>query len=278
MPTRRLFAILTGSIAATSLGLALAVVLEGCGNAPGSTGGKRVVLHTRVTIAEEALSTFTTSTGWDVTLSKAAVAAGPFYYFNGAPPVVLRAGQPTWRWAARVLGLSQAHAHPGHYQPGDALGQMLETSSLDLLAGPVDFPDGDGITGTYRSARFTVAPPAGPAQAELEGHSVLAAGIAEKAGETPRFFRAVADLSQVEEHASQGRIEGCDLTKVDVTSDGTITVSVDPQIWFRLVDFTTADAGSAEAPADFPDDSDPQLAFLLGVTQLSAYQFSYEPQ
>lgn len=261
------------------VGLGVAATLEGCGSdGADATGGKRVILHTSVGIDDAALTRFTTALGWNVELSQAAISAGPFYYFDGAPPLVLQTQHNAWQYAARWLGLGIAHAHPGHYQPGNAMGQMLESSSVDLLAGAAEFPDGDGVTGTYRSARFTFAEPSGPAKKLLDGHVALVEGSAAKDGQATRYFRAYADLTDVEEHASKGQVEGCELTKVDVQGDGTIMVKVNPHIWFNLVDFTSADEGSADSPADLPADSDARIGFVLGVTQLSAYKFSYLPE
>lgn len=262
-------------VLATGVGLALAVATQACSSEGGdATGGKRVVLHTRVTVEPAALETFESALGWQVTLSKAVTSAGPFYYFDGTPPLVLRDQANSWHYAARLLGLSRAHAHPGHYQAGNAMGEMRESSSLDLLQGEVEFPDGDGVTGTYRSARFSFSEPSGPAKSKLDGHVVVAEGLAEK-GEEKRYFRAVADLAGIEKSAADGHIEGCEFNEVDVEDDGTVTVTVNPVVWFDLVDFSDAKVGSADAPADFPDGSEPQIAFVLGVTQLSAYKFGY---
>jgi hypothetical protein len=257
------------------MGLGLAVATQACGSdGEDSTGGKRVVLHTRVTIEPAALDTFESALGWQVTLSKAATSAGPFYYFDGTPPLVLGERTSPWQYAARWLGLGRAHAHPGHYQAGNAMGEMRSSSSLDLLGGEAEFPDGDGVSGIYRSARFTFSEPTGPAASELDGHAVVAEGVAEMGGKQ-RYFRAVADLSGIEKSASEGHIEGCEFSEVDVEDDGTVTVTVNPVIWFDLVDFTDAEPGSADQPAEFPIDSQPQIAFVLGVTQLSAYKFRY---
>ncbi|HEX2877651.1 MAG TPA: hypothetical protein VHP33_40660 [Polyangiaceae bacterium] len=258
------------------MSLGLAVSLQACGDgADDATSGRRVVLHTKVQVSDVANTTFETAVGWRVTLSSAAVSAGPFYYFDGTPPLVLRQRHDAWQYAARVLGLGTAHAHPGHYQAGNAMGEMLESSSVNLFDGVADFPDGTGITGTYRSARFTFAEASGPAKKQLDGHVAVATGVAEREGEPPRHFRAFADLSAIELSAFQGRVEGCELSEVDVKGDGTVTLTVNPKIWFDLVDFTEAEEASADAPADFPAGSQPQLTFVLGVTQLSAYKFSY---
>jgi hypothetical protein len=279
-PTRNLqtaFARAASLGAALSLcGVCLAAGIQACSFDSDGSGGKLVVLHTRVQVDETATATFTSASGWDVTLTKAWVSAGPFYYFDGAPPLVRRERHEAWQYAARFLGLGEAHAHPGHYQAGNALGQMLSARSVDLLDGPADLPDGDGISGVYRSARFSFASPSGRGAGALDGHVALAEGKAEKYGELPRFFRAFADLNGVEKRATQGHIEGCEFREHDVESDGTVTVTVNPKIWFELVDFSKAEAGSADAPAEFPEDSQPQLAFVLGTTQLSAYEFAFD--
>ena len=81
-------------------------------------------------------------------------------------------------------------------------------------------------------------------------------------------------MSDVEKHAARGEVAGCELSEADVQADGTITVTVDPRIWFELVDFTDAERGSAGAAADLPDGSLAKLGFVLGVAQLSAYHFA----
>jgi hypothetical protein len=256
-------------------GLLLGAGLQACSEAKDSTGGRLVVLHTRLAASDVASREFTTAVGWKVTLSEARVSAGPFYYFDGAPPLVRHEQRTDWRLAARLLGVGVAHAHPGHYQAGNAMGQMLESASVDLLAGSFDLPDGAGVSGSYRSARFSFAAPSGKGSAALDGHVALAVGKAEKNGEMPRFFRAFADLSEIEKSASQGHIEGCEFSEVDVEADGTVSVVVSTKVWFDLVDFTEAEEGSADAPAELPLGSQPKVAFVLGTTQLSAYKFSY---
>ena len=269
-------ALLAGVLLSVS-SLSAAVFVQACSSSAEGTGGQRVRLLTRVSVEEAALVPFTTGLGWSVQLEQAALAAGPFYYFDGSPPLARAERKNGWQVAARFLGLGVAHAHPGHYQAGNALGQMLESSSWDLLGGSASFPDGDGVTGTYRSARLTLAAPSGPAKRLLQGHVALALGVASKGGENSHYFKAFADLSEVSEHASDGKIEGCEFTKADVEQDGTVTVKVDPRVWFDLVDFSTAEAGSPVAPAELPADSDAKVGFVLGVTQLSAYQFSFTP-
>ena len=260
----------------TVVGLAGAVLIEGCSSSDSGTGGHRVVLATRVDVEPDAKTTFTTGIGWNVTLTSALIATGPFAYFDGAPPLVLQRARRNWEFAQRFLGLSSAHAHPGHYQAGNALGEMRVPWSVDLFAGPANLADGDGVTGTYRSGRFTFSvPPAGPAADALGGHAAIAQGVAEKEGQEKRIFRAIADLADIEKSATDGHIEGCEFVETDVETDGVVTAVVDPKVWFDLVDFSQIPEGSADAPSEFPAKSQPEIAFAQGVAQLSAYKFSF---
>jgi hypothetical protein len=258
---------------AGALGLALGV--EACGT--GDTGGERIVLDTRVELAPNAQS-FTTAMGWDVTLSRVLISTGPFYYFDGAPPLVQRGRQrePRWPSPLEALGVQQAFAHPGHYQAGDALGQMLSPWSIDLLAGPADLPAGDGVSGVYRSASFSfTSPPEGPMASAMESHAAIAQGSAVRQGLPLVHFLATAELADVERNAADGYIDGCEFTELDIEDGGRVSVLVNPKIWFDLVDFAElAPAANAE-PVEFPADSQPKIAFALGLAQLSAYKFSF---
>src|SRR5262249_25416012 len=133
----------------------LALALGGCSGST-STTGRRVDLATRVEVGEDTGTEFTTAEGWQVKLDKAALAIGAFQYFDGEPAVVRRDPPPRGaleRFAMLFEGV--AHAHPGHYQAGNALGEMLEPASIDLFSAPVKLGRGTGVTGTFRSARFT---------------------------------------------------------------------------------------------------------------------------
>lgn len=260
-------------VSAAALGIALGV--QACG-ADSLTSGRRVALTTGVELDSSGSAGFQTAAGWTVTLSKALLSTGPFYYFDGAPPLVRRERERTRQFALRALGLGVAHAHPGHYEPGNALGQMLEPWSLDLLSGAVELPAGEGVTGVYRSARFSFTPAAaGPVAEQLAGHVALVEGRAEKAGEAVRVFRALADLADIERSAARGEVEGCEFSELEVEGDGRITVLVNPRSWFELVDFSELEPGTQEAPAEFAPDSQPRIAFGQGLAQLSAYRFSY---
>jgi hypothetical protein len=268
---------LAGGAFVFGLGLALALSLQACGGDDSDeTGGKRVVLRTRVTVAPEAMNGFDTGLGWHVALDKLIITAGPFHYFDGAPPVVRVERESPSRWASRLLGLGTAFAHPGHYEPGNALGEMLESTSVDLLAGPAELPDGEGVTGTYRSARFTFPESAGgPFAGELGTHVVVVEGTATKTGEDTRVFRAVGDYAEIAKSEAKAEIEGCQFVETRVEGDGTVTLTVQPSVWFDIVDFSVSDPGAVGAPAELPAGSQPSVAFSQGLAQLSAYRFEF---
>ncbi len=151
-----------------------------------STTGKRVKLATKVALIEGG-ATFTSGLDWEVTLTQALLTTGPFYYYRGEAAVTA---------LLSAFALESAHAHPGHYpDSGDALGQMLEPYSIDLLAGAATFPEGSGVTGLYRSAEFSLFGGAcGGSLAEELGDAVaLVAGSASKAGEGTRLFPGRGD-------------------------------------------------------------------------------------
>jgi hypothetical protein len=273
---RRGLGVAVVSIAVSGGWLGLAGWIEACGADEAS--GQRIVLSTRVEPVAGAQS-FTTAVGWNVTLSRALISTGPFYYFAGAPPLVrlLPKRAPEWRWssAAALLGLGEAFAHPGHYKAGQALGQMLQPWSVDLLAGGADLPVGDGVTGLYRSASFSfTSPPEGPIAFDLSGHAAVVEGAAERAGTPPLRFVATADLADIERSAANGYIDGCQFDELDIAGDGRVTVHVTPKIWFDLVDFSEL-TPAGDAAVEFPPDSQPKIAFALGLAQLSAYEFSF---
>jgi hypothetical protein len=264
------------SIAVSAGWLGLALCIEACG--ADEAGGQRIVLSTRLEGISGAES-FTTAMGWNVTLSRALISTGPFYYFDGAPPVVRRSRPPSaaarWATARAALGLGDALAHPGHYEAGDALGQMLQPWSVDLLAGGADLPVGDGVTGLYRSASFSfTTPPEGPIATELNGHAAIVEGTAAREGRAPLRFVATADLADIERSAANGYIDGCLFDELDVQGDGRVTVRLTPRVWFDLVDFSEL-APVGDEPVEFPPDSQPKIAFALGLAQLSAYEFSF---
>lgn len=252
------------------------LALASCGD--GTTSGHRVDLKTRLSSDLDATHTVTTSMGWTVTLTRALISTGELHYYDGEPAFTADAGT-RWRralWAA-LSPIGTAHAHPGHYVAGNAKGDQLAAFSADLLAGPVELPPGEGISGTVRSATFSfAAPSAGPIVDQLAGHVAIAEGRATK-GDATIYFSVSADLADVSRTAKNAAVTGCVFDAIDIEDAGTVTVTVRPRVWFNFVDFGALAPGAADAPTVVDPASVPHIAFALGLAQLSAYQFSYVP-
>jgi hypothetical protein len=258
----------------------LFVLLIACAAAAGcedATTGKRVALQTSAATDMLSDHTFVTSLGWTVTLTRGEIATGAFYYFEG-PPAVIEMADATRRrpraWVRQALDwlspIGTAHAHPGHYLPGRAMGQMLDPGMLDLMAAePTALPDGEGITGVYRSGTFSYRGSPTDAVATVEG-------VAAK-GEQTVNFRATATMADVAANARNGQIVGSKFDETQVTGDGHVTATVHPAVWFTLVDFTGLPAGTAEAPTELAPGTVPRIAFALGLTQIAAYSFQFTP-
>jgi hypothetical protein len=263
-----------------SLGLAISLsCLLGCSsNSADSTTGKRIVLHTKLAANSAVQTTFTTGFKWDVTLTKAKVSVSAFYYFDGPPPTAsFKVPKHQRGFGERISNffLGTAFAHPGHYQAGTALGESIlsQPIAFDMFTdGALNLNDGDGVTGVYRSARF-VLPQTPPTDRVLDGHLAVAEGKALKhddATAEPIYFRLIADYADIAMNVNDGAVDGCVLDETTVTSDGTITVEIEPTVWFNLVDFSKIEAGTADSPTEARSPG-----FSQGLTELSAYHFSY---
>jgi hypothetical protein len=148
----------------------------GCGD--DTTGRTRVRFDVR---ARGVDTTFTTSRGWSVRVTEARVSLGPLRWYEGPPIFALR-------WWERALGVSVAHAHPGHYVPGAALADMLAPRVVDLTAGAVVLSAADGVTGPAQSAHMELQPP--PAGGDTA--TVFVRGEATLASQRVRFRGSLA--------------------------------------------------------------------------------------
>ncbi len=240
-----------------------------------STPGVRVELATRVEI--ESLS-FKNAYDWEIELSKVAISSGAIYYFDGAPieTVALHSapkpapGLLDW-FAPRV-----AHAHPGHYEPGEAKGEMLESSSFDLAASPATLAQGEGISGVFRSGRFTWASPAkGPLASELGNLVLILEGTAVK-GEAQVNFRLEASESDVLDAADAPELEGCEFEEADVQSNGTVTLRVDASVWLDQAEFDDIEVNPEGGPTLISAEHEAARAFVRGIKKSSALTFSFK--
>ena len=272
-------------VAAAATSLALAACASDGGGAGGgddgeTTTGKRVTFDTVVTRKGEL--TFTNEEGWNVTLTRALVSVGPFYYFEGEPIesateallIPPPAHRSVWERASDLL-IGTAHAHPGHYVEGSAHGEMLTAASVDLVAGTTPIAAGEGITGLIRSARFGWTSPAqGAFAADLGTLVALVEGHAVKEDEE-RWFRLEATPTEALDAAQKLQVEGCVFDAIDVEDGGTVTVSIDPSVWLAGSDFAEAPEGAEGAPEVVPVGTQPFNAFERGLKKGGGYHFTF---
>jgi hypothetical protein len=255
------------------------------------TTGRAVTLETRAEVRGDLTKAEANALGWKVALTRAYLSVGALYYYSGDPVLSLR-GIPrrntgsAWAWLGSLLE-KPAWAHPGHYIEGAAMGQMLEPVTVDLLGDSVKLADGDGVTGMVNSARFTwQSPPRGKLAPKLDGHVVLAEGTATKGDTTIRFL-AQADEDEVHDGNDKAEVAGCAFGSkpgqvgVEMDDDGTVTLTLDPRVWFDQVDFSYVAPDAEDAPE--PDNGVVDIAgtlawqgFIRGVKKGTAYEFSYE--
>jgi hypothetical protein len=257
----------------TSLALASAALVAGpvaCSDSEGSgTTGRRVALDVQIA-ASPASKQFTNAKGWTISLTKAAVSTGAFYFYDGAP-LFAAGGQPRTRGFVRA-----AFAHPGHYVAGNARGEMLSPSSADLLAGAV-LGSGDGVTGMVRSATFAFSTPAtGPMAAELGASVVVLEGTATKDAET-RVFRAEIAADEMKDGTGDLAIEGCPFESADMQSDGTVTITIDLPMWLQQVDLTEVPASTDGKPVLLTTGV-ARNQLVRGAKGGLSYRFAYAPR
>jgi hypothetical protein len=269
----------TSLLLVTSLA-ALALVASGCSSSDGSgTSGKRVQLDVKITGGPEMKQAFTNAQGWSIALSKVELSTGALYFYEGATIFSWAPPKKTPRDRAwEALGVRTAWAHPGHYVPGEARGEMLTATSVDLKAGDAALGAGDGVSGLTRSATFTFqSPPTGPQAASLAGHVAVVEGTATKGGET-RVFRAEIDAADVANTKGAPQVEGCPFAEADMQRDGTVTLAVKAPLWFDQVEFDSVPKSADGKPVLVPATSIARNQLVRGMKAGDAYAFSYAPR
>lgn len=254
-------------LSATTLG---GILGASCTN--DTTAQKRVSLATQIVADDAVEAPIINAYGWSLKLSRIALSVGPLYYWNGAPEVA----QATPPNPFHFFRIPSAHAHPGHYVPGDAMGQMLQPSSVDLALGEATLPMGEGVSGVYRSARFTFEEkPVGNAVEALAGHVVVLEGTGVK-DTLQRVFRAEFDIADVLDAANLAEVDGCAFLKdPDVQADGTMTVHVVPSVWLDQLELDDVAESMDGTPVLLAKDSIAFRALERGLKKAPAFVFEY---
>ena len=247
MRSRTIHCLLAAFMALTSAGVTI-----GCGD----TGEERVTFQMLASAPAGMKDTFTNDMGWTINLESAWVVVGPVYFFSGEPLFSLR----------RILDwfdpIPKAMAHPGHYVAGEALGQVLGSAKVELLAvEPEPLGSGTGVTGTYNSARVFLSPKDG-------GASVFVKGIATK-DDTEIDFKGELDV----EVKLEGLPCGIEMT---AGRPGSLVLHVDPRVWLKRVEFSKLAGPDQDGMYYFEEGSSSHSAFVRGVDNAGAFSFSWK--
>lgn len=249
----------------------IALCVAGCSASEESTTGKRVALDVKITTTPASKAPFTTASGWSVKLDKMLVATGAFYFYDGE--IILSRRTPLQR--VGDFFVPPAYAHPGHYVPGNAKGEMLAPSSADLLAGDAVLGRGNGVSGFVRSATFSFSTPAqGPHAAALGASVAIVEGTATQ-GTEMRVFRAEVAAGEILNTKNVPQVEGCPFAHVDVQGDGVVTVTVDAKLWFDQVDFAKEAKSTDGKPVALAADGAARNGLVRGMKAGLAYGFAF---
>lgn len=237
-----------------------------------TTAQKRVTYATHI-VADDAIEApIVNAYGWSLRITRAALSIGPIYYWNGAPSFAALKSPDSFG----IFGIRSAFAHPGHYVPGDAMGQVLAPSSVDLALGEAVLPPGEGVSGVYRSGRLTfLDKPVGDAVDALGGHVIVLEGTGTK--ETMnRIFRAELDIGDTLDAAGEPRVDGCAFDgEPDIQADGTITIHVALSVWLDQLELDTVAESVDGQPVLIARDSTPFRAIERGIKKAPALLFQY---
>lgn len=210
--------------------------------------------------AEGSRGAILTTNGWAITLEQAELHAGPVRFFEGAPLFGRSVAPRRWyEWLAPAV-IPSAHAHPGHYVAGEALGDVLAPTTIDLLSpAPTSLGAGNGVSGQYNSAEVTLSP-----AADLGATSARISGAATKGGRSISFSTAVAGPETI-----RGIAFGA-----EVTAAASVVLTVDLGAWVGRIDFDALPAGTATVA--FTLETQGYNAFQRGLVSSAAYQFRKE--
>ena len=188
-----------------------------------------------------------TDSGWAVTLSQAKASFVAVRFFEGKAVLARAAPAPVPWWRSALI--STAWAHPGHYVPGAALGELLASSEFDLLAPqPTEWGQVDALTGEQGSLQLTWA----------DTKALELSGVATRAGQTVNFSVVLTSVPTV---------EGVRSERVVQVGDPGLEVVVDLAVVLGRMDF--GQVGTGASPLD--PASPAYNGLVRGLEDTSAY-------
>jgi hypothetical protein len=253
--------------------LALAAACLPACSAESGTGGEAIRFEMRMTSAPqegERVGTFTTNTGFRVTLSEAYVALGPIYLYENSPPVAAAVPHRSLLGRAWDLLVPSVHAHPGdqHFAGGTVKGEFIGQIAFDALsAEPLSLGAVDGIAGVARSFSVELNPPiAAGAVALLGTHQAYVVGTAEKDGASYEFEGGLA----IENMGTLRKVEGIPMA-ADLREGSRLTVELYLSSWLIDADFSRLDESANDGRLLITPASQVRTAWFIGARSFSAF-------
>lgn len=167
--------------------------------------------------------TFTTASGYEVTLEQGLVVVGELH-FHEPKAVEEQALRLPHRW---FLGPSTAHAHPGHDMSGDVRGELGGSFVVDLLAPAASLGEAEFYEGPYETASLLLQDP-------QDGPTALFAGVASDGADAIDFEFSVDHTKTILGISFE--------TEVDAVAPPAVTLLVDPAEILGHLDFLALDA------------------------------------
>jgi hypothetical protein len=216
------------------------VVLSACGG----TERSRRTFPVEVVAATSGI---VTDSGWSVSLTKASLRFEAVRFFEGK--AVISRAAPWWKQAL----ISEAWAHPGHYVPGEAVGEWVGALDVDLLkTDTLEWGTASAITGDIGSAQLTLG-------------ALVLEGVATKDGASVEF--SVTSMPELP-------LEGIPFEHVLTTAAGSVQLEVRLPVLLSRVDFSRV--GASAKPLDMT--SPAYNGVVRGLVDTSAYGFTWKEQ
>jgi hypothetical protein len=192
-----------------------------------------------------------TDSGWTLSDVRGTASFASVRFFEGQVLVTRRTTPLDWL-------VSTAHAHPGHYEAGAALGELLQPLEVDLTARePAPWGTVSAVTGRYGSVELGWA------------MGVRVQGTATKGAETVRFDTGLL---------SPGKpLSAIPFEHTMTTAEGRVRLELDLGVMLSRVDFgKTLATPDAQGVTTLDRGSPAFNGFDRGVTDTSSYRFTWQ--
>jgi hypothetical protein len=235
----------------------------------GETAGESITLRWQAAGADDTAKTFTTDTGWQVTLDEAQL---------GLESISAIASEPQSRGAVAFLSdllVPVARAHGGH---DDANGRRVRAEWLDpvaldaLAAEPRRLGNVIAEAGDIATIKLELARSADALPGSLHGFQAYVRGSAEKDGARVPFAGGVHLAADEPARRVETKV------KFELFDGGALVVSVHPEEWLREAEFGRLPEADDGADREIPADSQVSRAMSIGVRSPDAFEVMYQPR